>query len=170
MPTEREEGSGGAEDASLRPIRFTCEATLAVPPEEIAGRILDVDRWSDFGGFLVLPGIRAAEFAVRTPEVVGSRILVTNTDGSRHVEEVTEWDPPRRVRLRMGEFSPPLSRLASRFEETWAFERVDSGGTRVARTFELHARSARARPLLRLIALLLEQAVARHLRRMAGTR
>ena len=71
-----------------------------------------------------LPGIKAAEFEARTPEVVGTRIRVTNTDGSSHVEEIVEWEPDRRLRLRMGEFSPPLSRLATGFDETWEFERT----------------------------------------------
>ena len=45
--------------------------------------------------------------------MVGTRIRVTNTDGSTHVEEIVEWEPARRIRLRIGGFSPPLSRLAT---------------------------------------------------------
>jgi hypothetical protein len=92
-------------------------AALPLAPEDIARQILDLANWTDFKGYGVLPGIRAAAFEVRTPVVVGTRIRVTNTDGSGHVEEIAEWEPARRLRLDMKEFSPPLSRLATGFEE-----------------------------------------------------
>src|SRR4051812_30565135 len=102
----------------MRPISFACTHTLALSPADIAGRILDLAHWTEFTGYAVLPGIRAAEFEVRTPGVVGSRIRVTNTDGSKHVEEVVEWQPEKSLRLRMNEFSAPLSRLATEFVES----------------------------------------------------
>lgn len=151
----------------MKPITFSCEATLADPPERIAGQILDLTKWPEFLGYGPLPGIRAAEFEARTPEVVGTRIRVTDTDGTTHVEEVIQWEPERRIRLRMGEFSPPLSRLATGFDETWRFERRGEV-TGVVRSFDLHPRSVAARPLLWLISILLKQAVARHLRQMQG--
>jgi hypothetical protein len=152
----------------VKPITFSCEATLADPPEGIAEQILDLDLWPGFEGYGPLPGIKAAEFEARTPEVVGTRIRVTNADGSTHVEEVVEWEPERRLRLRMGEFSPPLSRLATGFDETWEFGLAE-GGTRVVRSFELHPRSVATRPLLWLISIPLKKAIARHLRQMRAT-
>jgi hypothetical protein len=65
----------------------------------------------------------------------------------------------------MKEFSPPLSRLATGFEETWVFERL-GGGTKVVRSFELHPKSYFARPALWLLSVLLRRAVARHLSQM----
>jgi hypothetical protein len=109
-------------------------------------------RWPDFTGFGVVPGIRAARFEVQTPDVVGSRIRVTNTDGSSHIEEIVEWQPDRRLRIRMHEFSAPLSRVASHFEETWEFQRIDDK-TRVVRFFEMHPKSAVSQPLLVVISL-----------------
>src|SRR5437868_11098621 len=97
----------------MGPIRFSCTDTLGLSPAEIAGRILDLANWTDFKGYAVLPGIKAAEYEVRTPGVVGSRIRVTNTDGSSHVEEVVEWQPDLSLLLQMKEFSAPLSRLAT---------------------------------------------------------
>lgn len=146
----------------MKPVVFSCTDTLPQPPEAIAGQILDVDRWKDFRGYGPLPGIRSAEFTLRTPQVVGSRIRVVNTDGSTHVEEIVEWNPATRLRLAMADFSPPLSRLATRFEEVWTFERLPEG-TRVVRSFTLHPRSAIARPVLWLISLLLRRAIARNL-------
>ena len=99
------------------------------------------------------------------PGVVGSRIRVTNTDGSSHVEEIVEWQPEHSLRLRMIEFSAPLCRLATEFVESWAFER-EGPATTVTRSFESHPKSAVARPALWLISLLLRRAIARHLRQM----
>jgi hypothetical protein len=149
----------------MRPVTFSCTASLTLAPEEVAGQILDLGNWTSFTGYGPLPGIKAAEFEARPPGVVGTRVRVTNTDGSGHVEEVVTWNPGRLVRLEMTGFSPPLSRLATRFEEAWEFEPAD-GLTRVVRTFRLYPRSALARPALWLIARLLKRAVARHLRQM----
>ena len=149
----------------MRPITFRCNAALPLAPEVIAGQILDLARWPEFGGYGPLPGIRSAEFEARTPEVIGSRIRVTNRDGSTHVEEVVEWHPDRRVRLHLGEFSAPLSRLATEFVETWEFDR-NGDETCVTRSFELHAKWRGAWPFLWMISLLLRRAVACHLRQM----
>jgi hypothetical protein len=138
-------------------------------PEQIAEQILDTSRWPSFRGYGVLPGIREAEYEVRTPEVVGSRFRVTDTDGSSHLEEIVEWEPGRRIGLVMRESSPPLSLLATRFVETWEFDRI-GGVTKVVRSFELHARSTLARPFLWLISVLLRKAIARHLRQMRDVR
>jgi hypothetical protein len=148
---------------SAKPIRFTCRARVPLAPEEIARRILDVAEWRRFRGYGPLPGIEEAVFENLAPQVVGSRIRVKNADGSRHLEEIVEWRPDRRLRLHMHEFSPPLSRLATSFDETWDLERAGNE-TNVVRSFELHARSNWTRPILWMISFLLKRAIARHLR------
>jgi hypothetical protein len=153
------------EDSELKPITFACEESLGLLPKQITEQILDISQWSSFQGYAVLPGIRTAEFEFRTPEIVGSRIRVMNTDGSSHVEEIVEWEPDRRIGLQMREFSLPLSRVATGFNETWEFSRIGRD-TRVVRSFELHSTSRVTRPLLWLISILLKKAVARHLRQM----
>jgi hypothetical protein len=149
----------------MKPVTFTCEGTVPLAPEDIARQILDLTKWPDFDGYGPIPGIKTAVFDVETPIVVGTRIRVTNLDGSSHIEEIVEWQPDRRVRLEFKEFSLPLSRLATTFEETWDFERLD-GQTRVRRSFQLHAKSMMARCVLWLISYLLKRAIARHLREM----
>lgn len=151
----------------MKPVTFTCHDTVPLPPEEIAAQILDVSKWPTFQGYGPLPGIKSAEFETRTPNVIGSRIRVTNSDGSSHTEEILEWQPDRRVVMRLGEFSKPLSSMASHFIETWDFERVGNG-TRVARSFEMHARSMRTKLVLWVISFFLKGAIARHLRDMKG--
>jgi hypothetical protein len=149
----------------MRPIRFYCNATLPQQPEEIASQILDLSKWPEFKGYGPLPGIREAEFKTRTAEIVGTRIRVTNRDGSTHAEEIVEWEPTRRLRLHMHDFSPLLSRLTTAFDETWEFER-EGDRTKAIRSFEMHPKSALTRPLLWLISFLLKRAIARHLQQM----
>ena len=149
----------------MKPITFSCFERLPLAPEEIAGQILDLANWPGFTGYGPLPGIESAVFEARPPTVIGTRIKVTNTDGSSHVEEIVEWEPERRLRLDMKAFSPPLSRLATGFVEIWEFERLGDG-TGVTRSIEMHPKSFPARPVLMLISFLLKRAVARHLRQM----
>jgi hypothetical protein len=151
----------------MKPITCTCEETLRFRPREIAEQILDVSRWPTFHGYGPLPGIKSADFETRTPNVVGSRIRVTNVDGSSHTEEILEWQPERRVVLQLGNFSKPLSSLATHFVETWDFER-EGDETRVSRSFAIHPRSIRAKLVLWVISFLLKGATARHLRDMKG--
>lgn len=146
-----------------RPIVVRCRRVLPATAEEIAAGILDLSQWPGFVGYGPLPGVASAEFEVRTPEVVGSRIRVQNRDGSTHVEEIVEWDPPRRLSLRMAGFGPPLSRLATHFVETWEF----APGGRVTRSVALHPRSWWTWPLVWLIGLLMRRALARHLDTLA---
>lgn len=149
----------------MRPITFTCRETLALAPADIAGQILDLAKWPEFTGYGPMPGIKSAEFEARTPEVVGTRIRVTNTDGSTHVEEIVEWQPDARLVLHMTDFSPPLSRLATRFEEEWVLERAGDI-THAARTFRLYPKSLLTRLAMWLISHLLRRAVSRHLRQI----
>jgi hypothetical protein len=149
----------------VKPITFTCEETLLLGPEEIARQILDLMKWPNFHGYWPIPGIKVAELDVQKPCITGTRIRVTNLDGSSHVEEIVEWQPDHRIRLEMKEFSPPLSRLATRFEETWEFKRTEKG-THVTRSFHLHAKSYPTRQFLKAISFFLKRAIARHLREM----
>ena len=152
----------------MKPIKFTCRETLLLAPEDIARQMLDLTKWPDFKGYGPIPGIKVAEFEVQKPGIVGSRIRVTNQDGSSHVEEIVKWEPDHRLRLEMKEFSAPLSRLAKGFEETWEFKRTGNE-THVTRSFRLHAKSVLARLLLLVVSFFLKRAIVRHLRAM-GTR
>jgi len=149
----------------MKPITFTCAETLALAPEGIAGQILDLAKWPNFHGYGPIPGIKVAEFDYKSPGIVGSRIQVTNLDGSSHVEEIVEWQPDCRLRLEMRDFSPPLSKLATRFEEIWEFKRTGNE-THVTRSFRIHAKSLLARLLLWVMSFFLKRAIVRHLREM----
>jgi len=149
----------------MKPIEFSCTEIIPLPAEAIAEQILQVDRWPEFTGYGVIPGIRHAEFEVRTPEVVGSRVRATTTDGSSHIETIVEWQPGVGLQLHMTEFSLPLARLATDFDEIWQFEPMGET-TRVTRLFRLHATSAFTRPALWAMSFLLKRAIARSLQQM----
>src|SRR3984893_12938810 len=85
------DGEREAIGSQMNPITFSCEETLPFAPEDIAQQILDLTKWPDFHGYGPIPGIKVAEFDLQTPGIVGSRIRVTNLDGSSHVEEIVEW-------------------------------------------------------------------------------
>lgn len=150
----------------MKPITFSCEQRLALSASEIAAQILDVSNWSSFHGFGPIPGIQEAKIEVRTPEIVGTRFKVANTDGSTHVEEIVEWRPER-VRMMFREFSPPLARLATSIEEQWDFQAAGNE-TVVTRTFHMHAKSALARPVLWLLSIPLKKAIVRHMQDMSA--
>jgi len=78
---------------------------------------------------------------------------------------LSAWMRPHPLRLEMKEFSAPLSRLATGFEETWEFKR-NGNKTHVTRSFRLHANSVLARLPLRVISFFLKWAIVRHLREM----
>lgn len=149
----------------MKPITFCCTDTLPFTGPQIAEQILDLNRWTDFKGYGPLPGIQAAEFDCRTTEVVGTRIRVTESGGSQHLEEIVDWSPDRRVQIDMYDFAPPLSYLATRFVEVWEF--VPNGtSTEVLRSFALYPKSILTRPLLWLISKLLKQAIVQHLKQL----
>lgn len=152
----------GLGEHQMKPIIFVCRATLPLLPEEIASQILDVAQWREFQGYGPIPGIKTAEFEIRTFNIVGSRIRVTNLDGSTHVEEIVEWQPDQRIQLLMKDFSPPLSRVATVFAEIWEFQRVGNE-TKVLRSFEMNPKSIAAWPVLWLISFVLKRAIDRHL-------
>ena len=139
-----------------------------MPPAQICQQIARVESWREFSGYGPLPGIASAQYEHRTDDMKGSRIRVQNSDGSGHVEEITEWNPDERVVLQLKEFSPPLNSLADRFVEEWEFTPAPAG-TQVQRTFSLYPLNAVTRVPLWVISLLLRRAIARHLNEMKSS-
>lgn len=151
----------------MKPLQVVCRSTIRATPLQIAALILDLDRWPEFRGYGPIPGIERASFETRTLDVVGTRIHVTNCDGSSHIEEVTQWQTEHRLQLTMKEFSAPLSRLASSFIETWELEQ-HGDITHVTRTIEMNPKSISAWPILWFISTFLKQAISRHLTQING--
>jgi hypothetical protein len=150
----------------MQPITFECQHLIPATGAVICAQIAETARWSDFQGDGLLPGIVQANYETRAPNMVGSRIRVQNTDGSRHVEEIYAWEPGVAVGMKLCEFTPPLKHLASHFTEDWRFE-AQGHHTLVTRTLRLYPRAAFTRPAVWLIAVLFRRAIARHLAEMA---
>lgn len=151
----------------MRPIIFQCSQTIPKSAADICAEIADTARWAEFGGYGILPGIENAAYEKRTADMVGSRIRVRNTDGSEHVEEIYKWIPGEAVGMRFGDFTPPLSYLATQFTEEWRFQAAN-GATHVVRQFQMFPTRSATRPVLWLISHLFRRAIARHLAQMAA--
>jgi hypothetical protein len=149
----------------MRPIAFTCGETVPLAASEVCMAIVQVERWPEFEGYGLVPGIAQAHYELRTESMVGSRVRVRNTDGSTHTEEIIVWHPDDRVTIRMSDFSRPLTWFADHFIEDWRLSPQDRS-TLVARTFHLHPKNAIGRGVLWFASLFLRKAVARHLRRL----
>ena len=147
----------------MKPIEIKIVGHIQKSSSEICAEILDTERWSEFEGYSILPGIQSAHFEVKTPGLVGSRIKVQNQDGSAHVEEIIEWDVATRIRLRFQEFNPPLQYLAAHFIETWEF-RKSPNGTEAARIMTMYPKGLLGWLMLIPISTLMKKAFEKNLR------
>lgn len=150
----------------MKPIEIAISGHIRKPSDEICAEFLKLERWSEFKGYLFLPGIRNAEIVRQTPGIVGTRIKVHNSDGSTHTEEIIEWDVERRIALRFGNFQPPLENLATHFIETWHFKRAGDG-TDVTRTMAMYPKSFWARLMLGPISLLMKKSLERNVKQLS---
>ncbi|MDH3627777.1 MAG: SRPBCC family protein [Acidobacteriota bacterium] len=148
-------------------MSFTVSAQSRLSPEELVEEILDVRNWPGFTGWGPLPGIDSATIIEQTSSRVGTRIAVTNSDGSTHEESVTGYVPDRELVMKIENFSTPLKNFARYFVETWQFDRRE-GVTRIERTFELHAKGLIGQLILVPVGFLLRRAVAAHTKIIAA--
>lgn len=151
---------------TMKPVTFQVSKEIPKQPTDIAAEIADMARWSEFQGYGSLPGIAQATYETRTAQMAGSRIRVLNTDGSSHVEEILVWEPDSRIVMKLYDFTPPLSRLAAHFIETWTLQPHD-GVTHVTRQFQLFPTNPLTRPFLWLISHPFRRAITAHLNQIA---
>jgi hypothetical protein len=121
----------------MKPIEIKITGHSQMSSQEICLQFLNTERWSDFEGYSILPGIKSAVFEIKVPGWVGSRIKVKNTDGSSHVEEIIEWNAEHKMALRFQEFDSPLRYLATHFVEAWTFNK-SAQGTEVTRAMSMY--------------------------------
>ncbi len=132
---------------------------------ELCAHVLDLDKWTSFQGYGLLPAISDAEFHLRTEAVKGTIIAITCADGSSHFEEVTEWSPPHGFTLKLHNFSPPLKKLATHFDEEWVFQ--EKGRTTlITRRFEMYPARRFFRPAVWLISRMMRGAVKHQMKQM----
>ena len=152
----------------MKPIEIKILGHTQKSSQEICLELLDTERWSEFTGYSILPGIEHAHFETKTPGLVGSRINVQNTDGSSHVEEIIEWDVDNKVALRFQEFDSPLKHLATHFVETWEF-RKSANGTEMSRTMTMVPKGIFGWFMLLPISRLMKKAFEKNLIQTGGT-
>ncbi|MBI5932374.1 MAG: SRPBCC family protein [Chloroflexi bacterium] len=146
----------------MKPIEIKIVGTIHKTPQDICAQFLDLERWSDFKGYSILPGIESAAFENRTPAILGSRIKVQNTDGSSHVEEIIRWDTARGIAMKFQDFSPPLQSVASHFIETWEFH-PSAEGTMVTRSMSMVPKNALGWLILFPISKLMKKAFEKNM-------
>jgi len=151
----------------MKPIEIKIQAHTPKTSQEICSEFLDTERWSQFKGYFILPGIKNARFEVKTPALVGSRIRVQNTDGSTHVEEIIEWDDTRKIALKFQEFDSPLKHLATHFIEQWSFTPSEHG-TEVVRAMTLAPRGLFGWMMLAPISRLMKKAFEKNLSQISS--
>jgi hypothetical protein len=146
----------------MKPIEIRIIGVTRKSPQKLCVEFLDTERWSEFQGYAILPGIEHAYFETKTSGWVGSRINVQNKDGSSHIEEIIDWDMGNRVALRLQDFNSPLQHLATHFFETWEFSQ-SANGTEVARTMTMYPKSTLGWLMLLPISRLMKKAFEKHL-------
>lgn len=151
----------------MKPISFICTRFIPKPAAEICSEILDTNRWEEFKGYGMLPGIKNATFEIKTNNIIGSRIKVTNTDGSTHTEEIYKWIPGKEIGMKIFQFSAPLNKISSHFTEEWNFETVDTG-TFTSRTFHLFPQNNLSYIALWFISFFFKRAISKHLDEMSA--
>jgi hypothetical protein len=148
----------------MKPVEVKIVGHIQKSSQEICKEILDTERWSEFKGYSILPGIKSAQFEVKTPEVVGSRIKVQNNDGSSHIEEIIEWDVANRIQLKFQEFNSPLKNLTTHFIETWEFRKSPTSGIEASRTMSMYPKGIFGWLMLIPISKLMKKAFEENLR------
>ena len=135
----------------MKPIEIKVIGKVKKSSEEICSLFLNTERWSDFKGYSILPGIKAAEFTVK----------VQNTDGSSHVEEIIEWDIKNRIALKFQDFSAPLNKFATYFIEVWKFNAFENG-TKIERSMTMYPKGFLGWIILLPISQLMKKAFEKH--------
>lgn len=146
---------------------FSTTTLAPVPPESVFAFITNLANWTSFTGWGPLPGIAEASLPPGETMREGARVAVVNTDGSRHHEVVTRFEPGRAYAVRM-ELTPPAAYLMEGIEEL-VLLRAEGAGTRIDRTFSVRARSIFTFPMVHFIThVMLRRAVLAHDARCAA--
>jgi hypothetical protein len=146
----------------MKPLEIKISGRSQKSSQEICAEFLDTDRWSEFEGYFILPGIEKAHFEIKTPALVGSRIIVQNKDGSSHVEEIIQWDVENKIALRFQEFHSPLQYFAAYFIEAWEF-RKSGDGTEITRRMTMAPKGLFGWLMLAPISLLMKKSFEKNL-------
>jgi len=142
-------------------ITFTVELKYFQEPRYIFDSFMQIEKWNDFKGFGIIPGIKTANFIVKSESIKGSIIRVENTDGSSHKEEILAFEIDKYLKIKLYDFSKPLSYFATHFLEEWALKKMEDG-YKVERSMTLFSKGTISRFILKVISLSLKNAIQKH--------
>jgi hypothetical protein len=142
-------------------ISFTVEVKYFQEPQYIFDSFLQIEKWNDFKGFGIIPGIKTANFIIKTDSIKGTIIQVKNSDGSSHKEEILAFEKDTYLKIKMYDFSRPLSYFASFFIEEWALKKIEDG-YKVERSMTLLSKGMISKFILKVISRSLKKAIQVH--------
>ncbi len=148
-------------------IQFKVTGKTQLKPDDIVNGLFNESNWTSFTGKGLVPGIQKVEIIRSGNEVTGTRFNVTNTDGSKHVETITSYDPGLTLIMKLHQFSFPLNKFADHFYEKWTFNQQNEY-TYLERSFEMFPKNLIGSVLLRFIAYFFKKAVADHTQYIAN--
>lgn len=123
----------------------------------------DAASLTSFVGYGPIPGIREARYITPDPVGLGSRRTVTKSDGTNHLEEITEFVPGQRHVTRISGLAGAFGILVKDLHDIWEFDLSPRGTALVTRTFVINTRAA-AVPIALALVPFLRRAIRRDLR------
>jgi hypothetical protein len=142
-------------------ITFTVEVKYFQEPRYIFDSFMQIEKWNDFKGFGIIPGIKTANFIVKSESIKGSIIRVENTDGSSHKEEILAFEIDKYLKIKLYDFTKPLSYFSTHFLEEWALKKMEDG-YKIERSMTLFSKGKISRFILKVISLILKRAIQKH--------
>jgi len=142
-------------------VTFTVEVKYYQEPKYIFDSFIQIEKWNDFKGFGIVPGIKNAKFIIKSDPIQGSIIEVENTDGSSHKEEFLAFEKDKYLKIKMYDFSKPLSYFATFFIEEWALKKLEDG-YKIERSMTLHSKGIFSNFVLKIISQSLKKAIHKH--------
>ena len=136
------------------------EIVFASSPENVWQRFADINTMESFVGYGPIPGIAYAKW-IEGNGAQGSVREVTNTDGSRHREEVVAFEPHHRMEDRIFGMTSPFRFLVREAHDSFEFS-PDGDRTRLVRTFRFTLTSPLWWPVAALALAVFRRAVRRH--------
>jgi len=137
-------------------------AQFAAPPEVVWDHLADLGSMTSFVGWGPVPGIVDVRWENDDGFRVAAIRLVTNSDGSRHREEILAAERGKLLADRIFGLGKPGSWLIAEILDTFELSERADGGTTMKRTFDIRPRSALAVPLLAVAAVAFGKAMDRH--------
>lgn len=136
------------------------EIVFDASPAKTWEAFASIEAMSTFVGYGPIPGIASARW-IEGEGGTGSVREVTNTDGSRHREEVIAFTPHQRMEDRIYGMTSPFRFLVREARDTFELS-PDGEGTRLVRTFRFTLRSVLWWPVAVLALALFRRAMRRH--------